>query len=344
VLFGDRTELELRELHVRAELGRTAVSVGKQQIVWGQADGLKVLDVVNPQDFREFILDDFERSRIPLWSTAVETPIGGATLQLIWVPDHSYHHFPPPGSPFDLTARTLPASLPDGVRVEVHPIERPHRVFRDSDVGGRLSTFWKGWDLTANYLYHYDDRPVLTGSISLASDGPHLMLTPRYERAHLVGGSFSNAFGPLTVRGELAMLVKRAFRRDELESPGPVRASELDWVIGFDWLGIRETLLSLQVFQTLATNESTPLAPGQTGTTLSLLVRREWLNDRLTADTMWLHGVTLGDGVVRPRLGYELGNDIRLWIGADVFYGNAAGVFGEFGERDRILLGVGFGF
>jgi hypothetical protein len=53
--------------------------------------------------------------------------------------------------------------------------------------------------------------------------------------------------------------------------------------------------------------------------------------------------VTLGDGVVRPRLGYELGHDIRLWIGADVFYGNAAGVFGEFGERDRILLGVGFG-
>ena len=59
-------ELELRELTLQGSIGDTFLTLGKQQIVWGKADGLHVFDIVNPQSFREFILDDFDNSRIPL--------------------------------------------------------------------------------------------------------------------------------------------------------------------------------------------------------------------------------------------------------------------------------------
>ena len=74
-LVGDRVDLELREFYLQAAIGEALLTIGKQQIVWGQADGLKVLDVVNPQDFRQFILDEFSDSRIPLWSVDVEIPV-----------------------------------------------------------------------------------------------------------------------------------------------------------------------------------------------------------------------------------------------------------------------------
>ena len=40
-------------------LGKSYFTFGKQQVVWGKADVLKVLDVVNPPSFRELILEDF---------------------------------------------------------------------------------------------------------------------------------------------------------------------------------------------------------------------------------------------------------------------------------------------
>ena len=66
LLLGDRSDIELREFYLKTLLWGTHLTLGKQQVVWGKADGLKLLDVVNPQNFREFILDNFDDSRIPL--------------------------------------------------------------------------------------------------------------------------------------------------------------------------------------------------------------------------------------------------------------------------------------
>ncbi len=80
-------EAELRELHLdwRVRLGRARLDLrlGKQQVVWGQSFGLRVLDIVNPQDFREFILDDFDESRIPLWGVQVELPLGPVVADVV---------------------------------------------------------------------------------------------------------------------------------------------------------------------------------------------------------------------------------------------------------------------
>ena len=61
---GDHNQAELREFYLDTRVGDSIVMLGKQQVVWGKSDGLKVLDIVNPQDFREFILDDFVLHRV----------------------------------------------------------------------------------------------------------------------------------------------------------------------------------------------------------------------------------------------------------------------------------------
>ena len=125
-LLGDHVDMELREFYLDATVDETYLRIGKQQIVWGEADGLKVLDVVNPQSFREFILDDFEDSRIPLWSVKTETPLGeNTTLEVIWIPDQTYHELPEPDS---IYAFPLPEP-PAGVGLELRDINRP-RAFR----------------------------------------------------------------------------------------------------------------------------------------------------------------------------------------------------------------------
>jgi hypothetical protein len=74
----------LRELYIDTMVGDTEVRVGKQQVVWGTADGIKLLDIINPTDYREFAQNTMEDSRIPVWMVKTDTYIGdNGSLQLV---------------------------------------------------------------------------------------------------------------------------------------------------------------------------------------------------------------------------------------------------------------------
>ena len=49
-------------------------------------------------------------------------------------------------------------------------------------------------------------------------------------------------------------------------------------------------------------------------------------------------GLPNADGVVQLELSYQLTSDLTVAAGADVFYGTAEGLFGQFDERDRFTL------
>jgi hypothetical protein len=69
----------LRELYVDTAFGENndvEVRVGKQQVVWGTADGMKLLDIINPTDYREFAQNTMEDSRIPVWMIKADMPVG----------------------------------------------------------------------------------------------------------------------------------------------------------------------------------------------------------------------------------------------------------------------------
>lgn len=340
-LAGDAVDFELRELTLETEWGGTWLTLGKQQIVWGQADGLKVLDVVNPQDFREFILDDFDDSRIPLWALNAELPVGGASLQLLWIPDPSYHELPEPGASYAFTAPRFLPPLTLGDRQVVARAERPRRLLADSDAGVRLQVYAAGFDLTLNYLFHYDDRPIF--SAERRADGLTLF-TPRYRRTHLVGGSASSTFGDLTVRTELGWSSDRHLSVEDPRDRDLVgRTGELSYVLGLDWFGFRDSLISFQLFQSWLLRDRAWLRD-RVDTTLTLLLRREFMHERLHLEAIWLHSLNEGDGLVRPKISFEVVNGLLVWAGFDLFYGTHRGVFGEFDDRDRATLGMRWGF
>ena len=74
----------LREAYVDAEVNDWSIRAGKQQVVWGTADGMKLLDVINPTDYTEMAQNQMEDSRIPVWMLNAETDTtDGGSLQFI---------------------------------------------------------------------------------------------------------------------------------------------------------------------------------------------------------------------------------------------------------------------
>jgi len=63
----------IRELYTDISGGTWDARIGKQQVVWGTADGMKLLDIINPTDYAEMAQDQMEDSRIPVWAINMES-------------------------------------------------------------------------------------------------------------------------------------------------------------------------------------------------------------------------------------------------------------------------------
>ncbi|HIF51486.1 MAG TPA: RNA polymerase-associated protein rapA, partial [Thiotrichaceae bacterium] len=62
----------LREAYVDTGFAGWSIRAGKQQTVWGTADGMKLLDAINPTDYSEMAQNQMEDSRIPVWMLNAE--------------------------------------------------------------------------------------------------------------------------------------------------------------------------------------------------------------------------------------------------------------------------------
>jgi len=74
----------LREAYVDTDYDDILLRLGKQQVVWGTADGIKLLDSINPTDYSELVQNQMEDSRLPIWMiNADKTFEDGGNMQLI---------------------------------------------------------------------------------------------------------------------------------------------------------------------------------------------------------------------------------------------------------------------
>lgn len=339
LVSGSNGEFSIREWYLDAEFKGTYWRVGKQQVVWGQADGLKVLDVVNPQSFREFILDDFDDSRIPLWILNIEIPFGDNNLQILWVPDLSYHEFAETGSTYQINSPIFVPQLPVGVSLIGLNESKPSSVFRDSDFGLKYSMFYEGWDLSFNYLYHYHDTAVLYQQLSQQG----VTIKSVYERNHLVGVTASNAFGDFTLRTEVGYSSDTFHLSKNSANDGIKESSEIAYVIGLDWQGIEDVFISFQWFQSHLLEYDKDVIRPQNNNVVSLLYQHDFENEVWQLEVLALHGLDRQDGAIQTKLKYAIESNVKLWLGNDVFYGDEKGLFGQFNNTDRVTFGIEWG-
>ncbi|MEN8183212.1 MAG: DUF1302 family protein, partial [Myxococcota bacterium] len=166
-------EVELRELYVdwRDRVGgaRLDLRVGKQQIVWGHSFGLRVLDFVDPRDFREFVLEPFVESRIPTTGARLEVTLPRFSFEAIVIPDFESDVIPDPTSEFALDQQ-LPGFLPPlfevpagGFLADVRGSDTPDDWSLDTlGFGFRGATVAGGFDLALYYWDRYDSRPAFS--------------------------------------------------------------------------------------------------------------------------------------------------------------------------------------
>lgn len=331
--WGSRTLAELDDMYVELQRGRQLLRLGKQQIVWGALDGIKVLDTLNPQSFREFILEDFGDSRIGLWSLYADASVGATRVELALIPDPTTHYVPGRGAWFELTAPRFRfgAGL-DQTGPPVEVVESDDAV-EDGTAGLRVSRRFGRLDLAAVAVSGLDFEPL--GRLAAGPNGP--VLERFHERRELFGVSAETAVGLLALRAEAAYLPERHFNvRDGavLDHRGFDQ-----WRVGAaaDVQGPFGLFINLQYLYDQVEDAPDGLVRPQRDHVVTAFLRRTFSYDRIATELRWYTSTGDRDGMVRAKVAYALGNS-TLSLVSDTFYGDQMGLFGQFARRDRVTL------
>ncbi len=333
----DEVSVDLRDVFIEWRPGEQRFIVGKQQVVWGNLDGLRVLDQMNPHSFREFILADFDESRINLWSVYGDLSLLGFRAEILWNPDTTVHDIPEAGAWFELTApRFRFGADPEAPGLPVRT-DLP-QDFEDGTIGGRLSKRFGGTELRLQAQTGLDYEPL--GRVIVADGRP--VLERYYERREIYGASLETAFGGYVLRGELAAQPKRFLpvRSDGL--PDAATGDQWTAALGLDVDAPFDTFLNFQYVFDRIENAPEGLIRNETDHILTATLRRTFAYEALAVEARWYGNLEDNDGLARLILRYTMGGGATVGLSGDYFYGTAEGIFGQFKERDRVTLFVDF--
>ncbi len=343
---GNSFQAELRELYLDVLYEDFDIRLGRQQIVWGESIGLRILDVINPQDFREFILNDFIDARIPLWGLRVDYTLSDWTFEGLWLPDFEANRPADQGSEFQFRNLPLPAlpfqPPPPFPSVQVDSVRQPEDWrLSDSEVGFRVTRFLRNMDLSLNYLYSWSDFPVPFRRVLSPNT---FRFEPRHERFHLIGGSFNYAFDVFVIRGEGGLRLGEHFvSGDPFDRDGIRQREFLSYVLGLDWTVNDNLMANVQFFQNVIFNAPGALVGESIENAVSLFLLSDFLNETLHPQLLVLYGINFGDLLIRPQVRYDFSDYVSATIGADFFTGSRSGFFGQFAapvrDHDRYWTG-----
>ncbi len=313
--------VELREAVVNLAFETIDINLGKQQVVWGKTDGLRVLDIVNPLDLKDVASTEFLDQRIPLWMGNIEYYFNtDFSLQALIIPDMEFSKIPEPSFPADAVVRAT---------------EEPATSFENTRYGVRFSGFVGGWDFTLNYLYSWDSIPVFRKTLDTATG--KFTISPEYERLHIVGGSCANVFWNTVFRGEIAASFDKYLAVSDLAVPEMMLQKDvLDYALAFErdsfdihWIG--------QVLQSAVLNYDDSVTTDEFQTYLTLQGAKDFRNDTVELTVFLIYHTNEGRCIVRPDIEWDVTDAFAVTLGANL---NEEGT----GREDRVYVEVKYSF
>ncbi len=338
----DPLDLVFRQAYLDVFFDDFDLRFGKQQIIWGKADGVFITDIISPKDFQEFLLPDFDEIRIGVTAATLNYYIGNNSLQLVWVPVFQSNGYPRADSLWAFRRFDLPMEP----TWDMSTSEVPANI-ENSQLFGRFSAITSAIDveLMAGYLYDANPTNHVTRVVDPAThQWTGLIVRPEHHRLSILGGSFAKTFAGVVVRGEGAFYHGKRFNiEDPAFADGTIEKSYVHYLIGFDH-NIFGIDVSGQFIQEIILDYHEATQNDQYTNTATLLARESFLRETLTVELFVYYGLNEGDALIRFKLTYDLADGFEVLLGSNIFTGPTDSAFGQFHENDMVYTKVKYSF
>ena len=342
----------IRELYLDVFTDKMDIRIGKQYVVWGVLEGIRITDEINPLDFRELILPDLLDYRIPLWTFKADYFGDMNTYEFLWIPELKFHKPAPRGSEWELLQRVPGIEEPDSYEL------------RNSEIGLKATGNYFDTEISLSYFWTWDDFPVIFRSARIDNlQNPDFF--PTYTRIHMYGATFTKQLGASILKGEIAYVTDKYFGLQNdvdknndgfLDSQGELKKNHIRWGLGldFNWLG---TDWSPAISQWIILDYEKGLIQDEYDTSLTLFARTPLPAQSAVFELLVIGLVNLRELYINPELSFDITDHFQIATGLDLFYGDRsqlgvsasggaianlntveqnAQFFGNFNDNDRI--------
>lgn len=334
-ILKERTGIELREAYLSYTKGNLDLRVGRQIVIWGVADALRLTDCVSPIDYTEFLAQDYDDIRMPVNGLRAKYTLGAITAEAVCNPVTNFAVIPT-----DLRnpwAMRLPnTSLPYSIDLESG---KPEKRLKNMEYGGRITVNLSGVDFSVSALRTWNKLPALR--MGMTTDGKSLHIDGRYRRMTMLGADCSLPIGQFVIRAEVAKYINEAQNAAmgcEVECRNALNA-----LIGIDWYPGNDWNASLQYCHkyTSGNLERLPIY-SHTGIATARLAK-ELLQNTLKLSTFAYVDVTNGGIFNRLSTTYALNDQTAITIGYDYFHADK-GMFKMYGKNSEAWVKLKYSF
>ena len=336
-----RTGFRLNEAFYRYSGNIWDISVGRQLIAWGQADGFKLTDVLSARDTSEFIAFSGEDARLASDSIRVRFFHDIFTFEAVAVPFFTPNKLPrfgfENGAKDDLYYIDTPDfyNMPHGlIPITYTKTESTKpKMFTDTEAAARFSFFLPGIDFSVSGFYGWDKNPRFVKSGYAKLNAMHLpeqaflTLNQEYYRIAMAGIDTAIPAGDVTIRLETAWVGGRYFEPKnsnpvlngaQLTFDPAVRKHQLLALAGIDWIKDSWTL-SAQYFEDLILDHKDDIERPMHKGFVSLNISKTFLRDTLKLSVSGVVDVNYGSTSSTCSAAYALTDNIRFSLGGDVY-------------------------
>lgn len=309
------------ELYLSGMYERTQLSIGRQIVVWGKSDNLRVTDIINPMDNRQPGMVDIKDLRLPLTMARLYHPIGDWGITAMAIPEIRFNKMPPNGS--DYSAGGIPRE------------EIPESGGDSTEYAVAANGHFSGWDLSLYWAQVHDDTP----SLSTTPSGPlliHQRLTMLGLATNVVSGSW------------LWKLEGAHFSGFDYGVEGHAEQRN-DVLLGMEYNGFRDTNLSLERVQRSYLDYDDQL--GARGIEehewqTALRYTGDFMHDRLQLiGLITLMGESGEDGhFARYSASYDLKDALELTGGVISYEGGDHAFLELMRDNDRVFVDLKYSF
>lgn len=321
-------EGELGEAYIQGRLHRQLdVKAGRQIIVWGRSDSIRITDVLNPLDFREPGLVDIEDLRLPVTMTRLDSYWKNWNLTAVAGHEIRFNKNPAFGHDFFPGTSPLPAE------------EKPSSGGAQTEWALALNGIYSGKDLSFYWARLYDETS-------------HVEVTPpatqvrRHARVTFWGVAGSLAVGDWLIIGEGAYWQGLEFFNATGET-----FDRIEGLIGIEYSGWTDTTLSLDwaIRRIIDFDNRIASAPDyaqKEATETALRISKNYFNDTLEiAFLAMLYGpIGKGGALERLSLQYDWNDSLSSTIGIALYQSGDKFILSDIDDNDRVFLEIKYSF
>jgi len=341
----DSLDFRMRELYLDLYFDNFDIRIGKQQVVWGKADGVFITDIVSPLNLTEFLLPDFDEIRTGVIATKVNYYLGNSTFEAIWIPVFTPTERPAAGSIWYMQPEFPVPPAWDLSRELITPGLETSEVFL------KYTALTSAIDFELMGAYTWDDNPTLYVQKEFGVDSSTMQpilqglnITPEYHRLTIGGGSFSSEIKGVILRGEAAYYNGKYFlTEDPLQPDGNIQKDYLHYLVGLDF-NLGPVKFSSQFIQQTILNYDNNILNEKTENTMTFLTRYDMLRETLHLELFSYIGLTNEDALIRPKITYDFDDSFSILLGSNIFVGDEKGRFGQYGDNSMLYMKIKYSF